>query len=60
MYLSVAIISAVIYTGYKVVTNVVTLHIIESAVVDNKVVRGAKRARGFKSGSKFVRHLRGD
>ena len=45
MYLSVKMISVVMtYTGYKVNTNVVTLHIIHSAVVDRKVVGGAKGA----------------
>ena len=45
MYLSVKMISVVMtYTGYKVNTNVVTLHIIHSAVVDRKAMRGAKSA----------------
>ena len=62
MYLSVKMISVVMtYTGYKVNTNVVTLHIIHSAVVDRKVVGGAKSACGFRSiDTKFVRHLGGD
>ena len=33
-----------IYTGYKAITNVVTLHIVESAVIDSEVVRGVKSA----------------
>ena len=41
---SVTIISAVIYAGYKVITNVVSLQIIENGVIDLKVVRGMKRA----------------
>ena len=42
---SVTIISAVIYAGYEVITNVVSLQIIENGVIDLKVVRGMKRAR---------------
>ena len=37
---SVTIISAVIYADYKVITNVVSLHIIESGIMHSKVVRG--------------------
>jgi hypothetical protein len=41
-----------------VITNEVALDIIQTAVVDSKVVSGAKSARGFRSTeSKFVRHL---
>jgi hypothetical protein len=55
---SITIISAIIYTGYEVITNVVSLHISESGFINSEVVRGMKSARGFKSTeSKFVRHL---
>ena len=33
-----------IYAGYKAATNVVTLHIVQSAVVDSNVVRGVESA----------------
>ena len=38
------------------ITNEVALDIIQSAVVDSKVVSGAKSARGFRS----TRHFAGD
>ena len=54
----VTIVSAAIYAGYKVITNVVSLYIIESGVMHSKVVRGMESARGFWS-TEFmsVRHL---
>ena len=48
----------VIYAGYEVITNVVSLYIIESGVMHSKVVRGMESARGFWSTeSMSVRHL---
>jgi hypothetical protein len=44
IYLSIIVISVVIYTGLEVIANIISLHIIESAVVDSKVVRGVKSA----------------
>ena len=42
-------------------TNVVALNIVESAVLDRKVVRGVERARGSnRTKYKFVRHLGGN
>ena len=61
MYLSVTTMSVVmIYASYKAMTNVVTLYIIKSAVVDSEVVRGVKSARCSSTEYKFVRYLGGD
>jgi hypothetical protein len=44
MYLSATIISAEIYTGFEVIKNVASLNIIESGLIDSKVVRGLNSA----------------
>lgn len=58
-YVSVTMISVMTYTGHKVITNVVTIHIVHSTVVDRKVVCGVKRSWhwGLRSMDKFVRRF---
>ena len=61
MYLSVTMISVVmIYAGYKTITHVVALHIVQSAVVDSEVVRGVKGPRCSSAKYNFIGHLGGD